>query len=222
MHRDTITMKKNFPDAVSEINQNCAVWMTYTAFNKKIKCARDLLDELREIELELPTLTKNLNLGKLDIDETGKTVDAYYKNLIPCIVEIKAAIECLKLCLAIKYAKESYFNWEKTLSKIYNDLGVPVDQLADIESNIKDLRNFLVHAGSPLFTFNNKKLKFTVPKYIRLHQRLTIPTIKNGKLEIVDLLETALKRMEEFSKHLEKKHEFFIIDKREISENWLK
>nr|QNO54038.1 hypothetical protein KFAGBJAM_00020 [Methanosarcinales archaeon ANME-1 ERB6] len=215
-------MKKNFPDAVNEINQNCAVWMTYTAFNKKIKCAREHLNELKEIELELPTLTKNLNLGKLDNDETGKTVDAYYKNLVPCIVEIKAAIECLKLCLAIKYADETYFKWEDTLSKIYNALSVPIDQLADIESNIKDLRNFLVHAGSPLFTFNNTKLKFTVPKYNRLHLKLTIPTIKKGKLEIVDLLETALKRMEEFSKHLEKKHEFFIIDKTEISEDWSK
>ncbi len=217
-----MTMKKNFLDAVNEINQNCAVWMTYTAFNEKIKCARDHLNELRETELELPTLTKNLNLGNLDIVGTVETVDAYYKNLIPCIVEIKAAIECLKLCLAIKYADKIYFNWKKTLLKIYKDLGVPVDQLADIEDEIKDLRNFLVHAGNPLFTFNSKKLKFTVPKYIRLHQRLTIPTIKNGKLEIVDLLETTLERMEEFSKHLEKKLEFFIIDKREISEDWLK
>lgn len=212
-----MTMKKKFPDAVNEINQNCAVWMTYTAFNKKIKYARDHLNELKETELELPNLNKNLNL-----DFVEAMGDAYYKNLIPCIVEIKAAIECLKLCLAIKYADESYFNLGKTLSKIYNDLDVPVDQLEDIEDEIKDLRNFLVHAGSPLFTFNYKKSKFTVPKYIRLHPRLTIPTIKNGKLQIVDLLETTLERMEEFSKHLGKKHEFFIKDTRETSEDWLK
>jgi len=200
-----MTVKKNFQDAINEIDQNCAVWMIYAAFNKKIKYAREYLTELKDVELKLPNLTqkKNLNLNFVRM-----MADLYYKNLVPCIIEIKTAIECLKLCLAIKYADKTYFDWKKTLLKIHNDLGIPTGQLMDTENEIKDLRNFLVHAGSPLFTFNHERMKFTVPKYIHLHSRLTVPTTKNGKLEIVNLLETTLEKMEEFSKYLEKNKNF--------------
>ena len=47
-----------------------------------------------------------------------------------------------------------------------------------------------------------------MPAVLYLHSRLTVPTTKNGKLEIVNLLETTLEKMEEFSKYLEKNKNF--------------
>lgn len=207
-------MVKDFIIAINGINKQQAVSEIYFSFTRKIRYARIHLNELKEME------TKLLIYNTVDRDKLFEFLDPLrddlYKNLMPCVVNIKGAIECLKMCFAINDADQSYINymgWKKTLSKIKNDLNIPMGQLDDFEEKIINLRNFLVHFGDPSFQFNIKTFKIMVPNYTKIHPKLTVPTAENGFQEIVVLLEIMLKKMEELSDQLINKRYFYKLQK---------
>ena len=207
-------MDNNFKDAVKKIDASCAVWMTYESFNTYIKSSRVYLDKLKETEARLSDRDRN------DFETRS---NSYFGNLIPCIVDIKAAIECLKMSLAIKYSDEKFFDWSATLQKIETELGYSTSHLTEIESEIRDIRNFLIHTGIPMFGYSTQTKKFQLPKYVRLHRRLTIPNASDGQLEIVSLLENTLEKMDGLCDHLKKKTKYFQLEGHPvISEYWLK
>lgn len=216
-------MIKKFVEAVKIIDTKMAVSQIYFSFNRKIKYARIHLNELIEMETELPTFSVDSDKW---IEVNEKLMDVYYKNLMPCIVEIKAAIECLKICLAINYTDEDYLKmdgwkgWKKTLSKINNDLDIPTDDLENAEEKITNLRNFVVHFGDPFFQYNNATFKLTVPNFEKIHSKLTVPT--SGSQEIVCILEIILKKIEELNKQLISKRYFYKLQKYpHFSQDWI-
>jgi hypothetical protein len=212
-----------FKIALNRIDKHIAVSVIYFSFNRKIKYARIHLNELKEIETELP-MYRTVDLAK-QFELADRLSDVYYKNLMPCVVEIKTAIECLKICLAINDADQSYFEetgWKKTLSKIKKDLNIQTVHLENVEEKITNLRNFLVHFGDPFFQFSTETFKLTVPNYEKIHSKLTVPTTKNGSQEIVGVLEITLKKMEELNEQLISKRYFYKLqDYPYFSQDWI-
>lgn len=206
-----------FSSAVAKIDKNCAVWRLHTSFCMKISLARFHLEELKIVEDSL----HKFRPGNINFDETTIIHNAFDRNLIPCVINLKSSIESLKLSMAIKYSDEIYFKWEETLNKINIDLGIPITSLKPIETEVRDLRNFLVHAGHPTFTFNNKEMKLVVPKYKRLHPLLTVPNGNKGKIKLIGYLEENLKHIEDYKNKINNHLSYFQTPGAILSDDWI-